>query len=97
LAEVNKSDNGNTAANHKVVAPSVHQIELPSALNVRQLADSLNVSAVEIIKQLMRQGIMANINQVINYDMAAAVAKAMGYESLQQPMAVPTADASSKR
>jgi translation initiation factor IF-2 len=96
LVEVNKSDNGNTAANHKVVAPSVHQIELPSALNVRQLANSLNTSAVEIIKQLMRQGIMANINQVISYDTAAAVAKAMGYESLQQPLAVPTAVASSK-
>jgi len=62
-------------------------MELPSALSVRQLADMLGVSSIEIIKQLMRQGVMANINQVIGYEIAAVVVKALGYEARQQPLA----------
>lgn len=62
-------------------------VELPASLTVRQLADLLNVSAVQIIKQLMRAGIMANINQLINYDAAATVAKGFGFEPKVQPKA----------
>jgi translation initiation factor IF-2 len=62
-------------------------VELPASLTVRQLADLLTVSAVEIIKQLMRAGIMANINQLINYDAAATVAKGFGFEPKVQPKA----------
>jgi translation initiation factor IF-2 len=52
---------------------------------VRQLADLVGISAIDIIKQLMRNGIMAHINQVINYEAAAAVATNLGYEVHQQP------------
>jgi translation initiation factor IF-2 len=45
----------------------------------------LQISAIEIIKQLMRQGIMANINQVIDYETAATAATAYGYEAHPQP------------
>jgi translation initiation factor IF-2 len=55
-------------------------LELPHNIAVRQLADMLKSSPVDIIKQLMRQGLMANINQVIDYEMAAKVATAMGFE-----------------
>ena len=61
------------------------QIELPHSSSVRQLADLLQISAIEIIKQLMRKGIMANINQVIDYETAAAVAANYGYEARPQP------------
>jgi hypothetical protein len=44
------------------------QIELPSALSVRQLSDALKVSSVEIIKRLMKTGIMANICRPGNRD-----------------------------
>ncbi|MFQ5996051.1 MAG: translation initiation factor IF-2 [Dehalococcoidales bacterium] len=62
----------------------IRQIELPHSSSVRQLADLLQVSAIEIIKQLMRNGIMANINQVIDYETAAAVAAVYGYEARPQ-------------
>ncbi len=58
----------------------VHSIDIPHPLSVRQLADLLQISAIEVIKQLMRNGIMANINQVIDYEVAAAVAADLGYE-----------------
>ena len=60
--------------------PKTLSVEIPQSLSVRQLADLLQVSAVDIIKQLMKNGIMANINQVIDYEAAAAVATATGYE-----------------
>ncbi len=63
-------------------APSV---EIPHALSVRQMADLLRVSAIDIIKQLMRKGIMANINQVVDYEAAAAVAVDLGYEVRLKP------------
>ena len=58
----------------------VHTIEIDRSLTVRQLAGLLQLSPIDIIKQLMRNGIMANINQVIGYEVAAAVATSFGYE-----------------
>ena len=55
-------------------------VQLPRALSVKELADTLNVSAVEIIKELMKNGVMASINQVIDYDTAAIVASDFGFE-----------------
>jgi translation initiation factor IF-2 len=55
-------------------------IEIPQTISVRHLAELLLVSAIAIIKQLMRSGIIANINQVIDYEKAATVATAFGYE-----------------
>ncbi|MFQ6122702.1 MAG: translation initiation factor IF-2, partial [Dehalococcoidales bacterium] len=63
-------------------------IEIPHSLSVRQLADLLQIGAIEIIKQLMRNGIMANINQVIDYEAAAAVARSYGYEAHPMPRPV---------
>ena len=60
-------------------------IEIPQALSVRQLAELLPISAVDIIKRLMRNGIIANINQIIDYEAAAAIAKDIGYEVHLKP------------
>jgi len=62
-------------------------VEINPTLSVRQLADLLRVSAVEVIKKLMRNGIMANINQVIDYEAAAAVAAVFGYQAQLKPRA----------
>ncbi|HLF79824.1 MAG TPA: translation initiation factor IF-2 [Dehalococcoidia bacterium] len=55
-------------------------VDLPVALTVKELADLLRVSAVDIIKELMKNGVMASINQVIDYDTAAIVATDFGFE-----------------
>ena len=67
-------------------------IEIPQTLSVRQLAELLVVSAIAIIKQLMRNGIIANINQVIDYEKAAAVAAAFGYEAHLKPRKLASSD-----
>jgi translation initiation factor IF-2 len=65
----------------KAGEPEAKPVELPHSIAVRNLADLLRVSAVDVIKQLMRNGIFANINQVIDYETAAAVATNLGYEA----------------
>jgi len=68
-------------------SPKAHPIEIPRSLSVRQLADLLQISAIDLIKQLMRNGIMANINQAIDYEVAAVVAADFGYEVHPKPRA----------
>ena len=55
------------------------QIGLPPVITVKQLADQIGVSGIEIIKQLMRNGVMANINQSLDYDVAASVVIDFGF------------------
>ncbi|MFL7891832.1 MAG: translation initiation factor IF-2 [Anaerolineales bacterium] len=56
-------------------------IELPSVITVRELAESIQASPIEVIKTLMANGVMANINQQIDFDTAAIVAAEMGYDA----------------
>jgi len=69
-------------------------VEIPHSVSVRQLADLMQVSAIDIIKQLMRNGIFANINQIIDYEAAAKVVAALGYEAQLKPLVT---DAGSRR
>jgi translation initiation factor IF-2 len=64
----------------------VTPVEIPGTISVRQLAELLNISAIDVIKKLMRSGIMANINQVIDYEAAASIAGEFGYEARPQPL-----------
>jgi translation initiation factor IF-2 len=56
-------------------------IELPVNITVRDLATKIDTSPIQIIKVLMSNGVMANINQVIDFDTAAVVASEMGLEA----------------
>jgi translation initiation factor IF-2 len=56
-------------------------IELPSTTTVRDLADKINASPIDIIKVLMANGVMANINQQIDFDTAAIVAAEFGFDA----------------
>ncbi len=56
-------------------------IELPASTTVRDLADMINTSPIDIIKVLMANGVMANINQQIDFDTAAIVAAELGFEA----------------
>jgi len=55
-------------------------VRIPDALTVKELADLLRVSPVEVIKRLMTNGVMAGQNQTIDYDTAALVAVELGFE-----------------
>jgi len=59
-------------------------LELPPAMVVNQLAGVMDVPSVDLIKQLMRNGMMVTINQVIDYESAALVATELGYQVKRQ-------------
>ncbi len=67
--------------------PEARPIEIPRVLSVKELGDLMSVSPVEVIKELMKNGVMASINQVIDFDTAAIVAHDMGFEPLEQQLA----------
>jgi translation initiation factor IF-2 len=65
---------------------NVPVIDLPRSIGVRQLADMLQVDSILVIKQLMRNGIMANINQVIDFETAANIVAGLGFKARLKPM-----------
>ncbi|MEL7644888.1 MAG: translation initiation factor IF-2 [Anaerolineaceae bacterium] len=54
-------------------------VTLPYSLSVRDLAAQLNASPVQVIKILMANGVMASINQTVDFDTAAVVATELGF------------------
>jgi translation initiation factor IF-2 len=70
----------------KSAAAKVPVVDIPRTMGVRHLAELLQVDTIQIIKQLMRNGIMANINQVIDYDTAAAIVTSFGYKPHLKPL-----------
>ena len=58
-------------------------IEIPNTMTVRDLAEWIQASPIDVIKQLMANGVMANINQKIDFDTAAIVIEEFGYEAHQ--------------
>jgi translation initiation factor IF-2 len=59
-------------------------VSIPDKVTVRDLADLLEVSPIEVMKLLISSGVMANINQIIDYDTAAIVATDLGFEIQQE-------------
>jgi translation initiation factor IF-2 len=56
-------------------------ISLPPQIIVKDLADMLSVTPIEIIRDLInKHAIFASINQVVDYEKAALVAKDLGFE-----------------
>ncbi len=66
----------------KRTAPAVREpITLPSVLSVSDLAERLETSGIDVIRELMKLGIMANLNQQVDYETAAQVATELGWET----------------
>lgn len=59
-------------------------VEIPAYLTVRELAQRMAVSPIDVIKRLMSDGIIATINQQIDYETAAIVATELGFEPREE-------------
>ena len=62
-------------------------IRLPAVVVVSQLAEAMDVDPIDVIKRLMRNGVMAAINQAIDIQTAAQVAAFFGFRVLAQDTA----------
>lgn len=67
-------------------------IELPGTVTVRDLAQKINTSPIDLIRALMSIGVMANINQQVDFDTAAVVLSEMGYEAIPEETQTETKD-----
>ena len=55
-------------------------IELPGTITVKELGELLGVNPADIIRELIKSGIFATINQLVDRDTASLVAGELGYE-----------------
>ncbi|MBI2866288.1 MAG: translation initiation factor IF-2 [Chloroflexi bacterium] len=55
------------------------RVQLPQALTVSQLAGLLGQTPIALVKSLMKIGVMASINQMIDFDTASKVARELGF------------------
>lgn len=55
-------------------------VEIGESITVKELAEKANVSAAVLIGALMKNGILANINQVIDYDTAVIITTDLGVQ-----------------
>jgi translation initiation factor IF-2 len=60
------------------------KIELPAGIVIRDLAQKIEKSPIEIIKKLMANGVMATINQAVDFDTAAIVVAEYGFEAVPE-------------
>ncbi len=63
----------------KPTAPVVRDVKIPESISVADLAQRMSVKASEVIKELMKMGMMVTINQVLDQDTAALVVEEMGH------------------
>ncbi|HSW41476.1 MAG TPA: translation initiation factor IF-2 [Patescibacteria group bacterium] len=55
-------------------------VALPPTITVKELAELLDVNPADVIRELIKSGIFATINQLIDRDTASLVATELGYE-----------------
>ncbi len=63
----------------KPTGPIVREVSIPETISVADLAQKMSVKGVEVIKSLIKMGVMVTINQVIDQDTAALVVEEMGH------------------
>jgi translation initiation factor IF-2 len=63
-------------------------IELPASIVIRDLAQKIEKSPIEIIKKLMANGVMATINQAVDFDTAAIVVAEYGFDAVAEAQEV---------
>jgi translation initiation factor IF-2 len=63
----------------KPTAPVIHNVEIPEAITVAELAQRVAIKAGDVIKVLMQMGTMATINEVLDRDTATLVVEELGH------------------
>ncbi len=63
----------------KPTAPVTRDVAVGDSIQVGELASLMAVKTGEVIKSLMKMGVMATINQIIDHDTAALVAEELGH------------------
>lgn len=68
-------------AKEEIKKPLERCIALPSVITVHQLAEKLNLPVTKIISELLKQGVVATINDNLDYEIAAIIAESLGFKT----------------
>jgi translation initiation factor IF-2 len=79
----NKRGNQQQAPKVEIARPK--HIKLPESIAVKDLASKMSYTAAEVVKKLFMMGVMATINQEIDFDTAALVASEFGVTCEELP------------
>jgi translation initiation factor IF-2 len=74
------------------VAPAVTEVIVPSHITVRDFADMIHKSPIEVIKTLMNYGMMVPITESIDFDTAVVVGEELGITVTPEIMVEPVAE-----
>ncbi|MEY4590194.1 MAG: hypothetical protein RL497_2270 [Pseudomonadota bacterium] len=66
----------------KPTSKIVHEVEIPESITVSELASRMSVKGTEVVKHLMKSGVMASLNQVIDQDTAHIVVSDFGHQAV---------------
>ncbi|GHD59964.1 translation initiation factor IF-2 [Jeongeupia chitinilytica] len=72
-------DSDNAHAFQAPTEPVVHTVDVPETISVADLAHKMAVKGVEVVKALMKMGMMVTINQVLDQETAMIVVEEMGH------------------
>ncbi|MFP4201023.1 MAG: translation initiation factor IF-2 [Clostridia bacterium] len=73
-----KKSRGRRERKNRAVSAGVDNVVLSGSLSVAQLAEKLSVSVLELMQHLVGMGIMANINQELDLESQALIARELG-------------------
>lgn len=66
----------------KPTSKIVHEVEIPESITVSELASRMSVKGTEVVKHLMKMGVMASLNQVVDQDTAHIVVSDFGHQAV---------------
>ena len=69
-----------TQSFNKPAAPVTKEVEIPETITVADLAQRMAVKATDLIRVLMKMGVMATINQALDQDTAILIVEELGHE-----------------
>jgi translation initiation factor IF-2 len=78
----NTQDDNNAHAFQAPTEPQVKEVAIPETISVADLAHKMAVKGVEVVKALMKMGMMVTINQVLDQETAMIVVEEMGHKPI---------------
>ncbi len=65
----------------KIADPATRgEVEIPDSVTVKELAELIGINSADVIRELIRSGVFATINQSIDRDTAALVTEELGFQ-----------------
>jgi translation initiation factor IF-2 len=65
-------------------SPKLVKVAIPQTITIKDLAEKLEIKVSEVVGELFKNGVMATINDSIDYDTASVILSDLGFETYQE-------------